>query len=66
MPIYEYSCRSCNRTFSLLQKIGGTGKDTTCSNCGSSEVKKLVSAFCCSTQDTGYSAPPSGFPSGGA
>lgn len=48
MPIYEYKCKKCNSAFSVLQKIGATGKDTTCPDCGSNVVKKLLSAFSCS------------------
>lgn len=50
MPIYEYICNSCNRDFSLLQKMGSTEKDTICPHCGSRDVKKLISNFCCSIQ----------------
>ncbi|RMG72245.1 MAG: zinc ribbon domain-containing protein, partial [Nitrospirae bacterium] len=35
MPIYEYTCLSCGKSFSLLQKVGSTEKDTTCPHCGS-------------------------------
>ncbi len=49
MPVYEYMCQSCQKTFSLLQKIGTTEQDTTCPHCGSRDVKKLISSFCCST-----------------
>ena len=48
MPIYEYTCIKCNKDFSALQKIGSTEKDTQCPDCGSSKVKKKISAFCCS------------------
>ncbi len=48
MPIYEYRCEECNREFTLLQKMGATEKDTTCPHCGSSKVKKMLSAFACS------------------
>ncbi len=50
MPIYEYICNSCNKEFSLLQKMGSTEKDTICPHCGSRDVRKLISAFCCSVQ----------------
>ncbi len=62
MPIYEYTCLSCGKSFSLLQKVGSTEKDTTCPHCGSSEVKKMMSAFSCSvgfgsSGGGGFSAP---------
>ncbi len=58
MPIYEYICKSCGERFSLLQKVSATEKDTGCPKCSSSEVKKLMSSFCCSSSDGGFS--PSG------
>ncbi len=48
MPIYEYKCENCNQVFSLLQRMGANEKDTKCPHCGSSNVKKLMSAFACS------------------
>ena len=48
MPIYEYTCIKCNKDFSALQRIGCTEKDTQCPDCGSKNVKKKISAFCCS------------------
>ena len=48
MPIYEYKCSKCKKSFSVLQKAGTTEKDTVCPDCGSNTVKKLLSAFSCS------------------
>lgn len=48
MPIYEYICIKCNNIFSALQKMGASEKDTTCPGCGSDDVKKKLSSFCCS------------------
>jgi len=47
MPVYEYICAKCKESFSLLQKIGTTEKDTVCPECGSREVKKKISLFSC-------------------
>lgn len=60
MPIYEYICLKCSKTFSLLQKIGATEKDTTCPDCGSNEVKKKVSAFCSPVPGSGFAPSFSG------
>ncbi len=66
MPIYEYICKSCGERFSLLQKVSSTEKDTDCPKCSSTEVKKLMSSFCCSSADAGFSSPgPSGGFGGG-
>lgn len=53
MPIYEYTCGKCKNTFSLLQKIGSTERDTICPKCGSKEVKKKLSLFSRSTSKSG-------------
>ena len=44
MPIYEYRCKGCNESFSLLQKMGAGAAETSCPKCGSTEVEKLISA----------------------
>lgn len=69
MPIYEYVCKKCKESFSVLQRIGKTEKDTVCPGCGSSDVKKKISVFSgfCSV-DPGSSSPGksySGFGRGG-
>ncbi len=48
MPIYEYICITCKNVFSTLQRMGASEKDTVCPGCGSNDVKKKVSSFCCS------------------
>jgi len=46
MPVYEYVCKSCKRTFSVL--ILSSSKDkTTCPDCGSEDVVKKFSTFSC-------------------
>lgn len=68
MPVYEYICVKCKESFSLLQKIGTTEKDTVCPECGSREVKKKISLFSCACPvDSGPSTggAPSGFSGGG-
>ncbi|WP_298437933.1 zinc ribbon domain-containing protein [Geobacter sp.] len=44
MPIYEYRCEACGESFSRLQKMGGGEEETRCPKCGSSEVRKQISA----------------------
>ena len=68
MPIYEYICLKCNEKFSLLQSINASGLDTKCPRCASNEVKKVISAFCCSSGSGGDVASPvpsQGFSGGG-
>ena len=63
MPIYEYDCIDCCERFSLLQSITGEKNETKCSKCGSVNVKKRISSFCCSSGSAG--SPSSVVPSGG-
>lgn len=57
MPIYEYVCIKCRRSFGVLQRVGSSEKDTTCPECGSGDVKKKLSAFCCSRGGDAPAAP---------
>ncbi|MEW6108331.1 MAG: zinc ribbon domain-containing protein [Nitrospirota bacterium] len=68
MPIYEYICIKCSEKFSLLQSMNSTVNDTECPGCGSREVKKIISSFCCSSgpgNSISSSIPSSGFSGGG-
>lgn len=65
MPIYEYKCSKCKRSFSVLQKTGTSEKDTGCPDCGSNAVKKLLSAFSCSAGGNTFSPSASGRACGG-
>lgn len=53
MPIYEYHCESCGQDFSRLRKMGAGEEETTCSHCGSSEVRKKISACAISGSSAG-------------
>ena len=68
MPIYEYICLKCNERFSLLQSVSASCDDTECPKCASKGVKKIISAFCCSSGPgggTSSSMPSGGFSGGG-
>ncbi len=65
MPIYEYICLSCNERFALLQKMSASEKEASCPRCSSAKVRKLVSSFCCSSSDGGFSPSSGGFGGGG-
>ncbi|MCK5505026.1 MAG: zinc ribbon domain-containing protein [Thermodesulfovibrionia bacterium] len=45
MPVYEYICDDCKKQFSVIQSVGTTEKETTCTECGSGNVHKLMSSF---------------------
>jgi putative FmdB family regulatory protein len=67
MPIYEYICNACKKTFSLIQKIGTSEKDTVCPQCGATDIKKKFSVFSSSTSKSIAESSPSvpGFGGGG-
>jgi putative FmdB family regulatory protein len=44
VPIYEYHCAACDRRFELLTTISKADQ-ASCLECGSADVKRLVSAF---------------------
>ncbi|MDD4169590.1 MAG: zinc ribbon domain-containing protein [Desulfotomaculaceae bacterium] len=43
MPIFEYKCSQCEKIFEVLF-LAGHDKNVVCPDCGSSELKKLISA----------------------
>lgn len=66
MPLYEYKCLQCDKTFEKLVRSSFGEQDVSCPNCGRREVKRLVS-LCGLTgvsRDTGYSSSASCAPSG--
>jgi putative FmdB family regulatory protein len=57
MPIYEYSCPRCDKTFTLLQKMGAISAETTCPDCGGS-VRKQISTCAIGSGSTTAGAAP--------
>lgn len=57
MPIYEYICLECSNDFSVLQNMSASEKDTTCSKCGSNNVKKKLSVFSSNAAGESFSSP---------
>lgn len=45
MPIYEYRCGGCGRRFARLVGVLAADDPEECPNCGSAEVKRLISRF---------------------
>jgi len=43
MPIFEYRCGKCEKTFEVLH-LAGRDNEALCPDCGSSDIKKLISA----------------------
>ena len=44
MPLYEFQCEQCKKRFEALVRLGREA-EVVCASCGSSKVKKLLSAF---------------------
>lgn len=44
MPLYEYKCNSCNKVFEHLTTSVKATEEVKCPSCGSSDIKKLISA----------------------
>ncbi len=58
MPVYEYICNNCSRTFSVI-KFKLSDGETLCPECGSGEVTKKLSTFSCGIS-SGYSSSGGG------
>ncbi len=64
MPLFEFECSRCDLTFEELIRAGEKGA---CPTCGSSDVRKLVSAPARHAQGSslpvlGSACPPQGVP----
>ncbi len=45
MPIYEYRCQECGRTYEQLRRMSEADKDLQCPACCSRKVERQVSSF---------------------
>jgi putative FmdB family regulatory protein len=43
MPLYEYKCGKCDKSFEILQK--NNSEKVVCPNCGGKSLEKLFSVF---------------------
>ena len=62
MPIYEYECHKCGKSFEKL--VSKKDEKIICENCGSVKVDKLLSRFAPSVKEGGGSAGTSCCPTG--
>jgi putative FmdB family regulatory protein len=58
MPIYEYTCQSCEKTFDHLQRTMTDGPKPACPECGSKKTARMLSVFAVAG-DTGKSSQQS-------
>ncbi len=45
MPIYEYRCRDCGKSFEMIRSLKDADKDLKCPGCHSCTVERLLSSF---------------------
>jgi putative FmdB family regulatory protein len=43
MPVYDYRCTDCNKTYDIYHKAQEVKEDVICPSCGSTNHKKLMS-----------------------
>jgi putative FmdB family regulatory protein len=43
MPIYEYCCRACGRTFAFLYGVSRDSRDPACPACHGKDLSRLIS-----------------------
>ncbi|MDO8947113.1 MAG: zinc ribbon domain-containing protein [Desulfocapsaceae bacterium] len=62
MPIYEFKCEDCKKTFESLVLIASAIDTIRCKHCSSANIKKIISAT--SSQQTKGTSIPAGALSG--
>ncbi len=51
MPVYDYKCNSCEKTFTIALSISNHDKsDVKCPDCGSASVAQLFTGFFAKTE----------------
>jgi len=44
MPIYDYKCNDCGKTYDVFHKVREVVEDVVCPTCGSAKHTRLLSA----------------------
>jgi putative FmdB family regulatory protein len=44
MPIYDYQCADCGKTYDVFHKVREVEEDVICPTCGSAKHTRLISA----------------------
>lgn len=58
MPVFEYKCQDCKKTYEVYHKVREIADDNRCPACGSPRYKKLMSAATVSMGQSASSARP--------
>ncbi len=45
MPLYDYQCRACGKSFELLRRMQDADRELECPDCGSDQAERLLSLF---------------------
>jgi putative FmdB family regulatory protein len=45
MPLFEYLCKECSKTFEVLIRMSGANQEVLCPACRSAKTQKLLSGF---------------------
>ena len=59
MPVFDYSCSECGKTYDVYHKLREVVEDVVCPHCGSAEHKKLFSAASVSMGGSSSASQPS-------
>ena len=55
MPIYEYACTACERTFEKRRMMSQADAEIDCPACGSAETSRCLSTFAAFSKGSGGS-----------
>jgi putative FmdB family regulatory protein len=65
MPLYEYRCAGCDKTFEMLRPMSKADAQAICAYCGSADTSRAISLFAAfSKGDNGAARRVSGTGSG--
>ena len=59
MPIYEFECNKCKKSFEILMGFNEKAKPR-CPECGSKKTKRLLSAFSTGSSKSNQACGPTG------
>jgi putative FmdB family regulatory protein len=58
VPIYEYTCKSCEAKFEKLIRTMAGGEKVDCPKCGSTKTVRALSTFAVGAEQQKGSSPP--------